>query len=182
MGAISSRFAVAIHILAYLAWRRESVASSSEIARSVNTNPVVVRRIISALREAGLVEVLQGVDGGARLARQPCETSLLEVYQAVEHAPLFSHHPQTPNAGCQVGGFIQATLGEVFVRAENAMRSVLASSSVQDVFVGVQSRGGCTEGKKGTCASGITQVERACSDATQGDDTSASPHLEAVVR
>lgn len=144
MGAISSRFAVAIHILAYLTLRQQTVASSSEIARSVNTNPVVVRRIISALREAGLVEVLQGVDGGARLARQPCETSLMEVYKAVEHAPLFSVHPQPPNSGCRVGSCIKDALGEVFVKAENAMMSVLKEVTIQDVFAKVNASKVCT--------------------------------------
>lgn len=134
MGAISSRFAVATHILSYLAWRGEKVTPSAEIARSVNTNPVVVRRIISALRESGLVEVQQGVDGGARLAMAPSETTLLAVYRAVEHAPLFSHHPQPPNAGCQVGSKIERALADVFVSAEEAMLSVLATVTIADVF------------------------------------------------
>ena len=144
MGAISSRFAVAIHILAYLAWRQQTVASSSEIARSVNPNPVVVRRIISALREAGLVEVLQGVDGGARLARSPSETTLLAVYHAVEHAPLFSVHPQPPNSRCKIGSCIQEALGEVFVKAEGAMLAVLKDVTIQEVFTKVNAAPGCT--------------------------------------
>ena len=76
---ISSRVAVAVHVLAYLAWKRHEAATSERIAASVNTNPVVVRRIVGALRNAGMVTVQPGVGGGAQLARTPRDITLLEV-------------------------------------------------------------------------------------------------------
>ena len=71
MSTISSRMAVAVHVLAYLAWRRDEPITSERMASSVNTNPVVVRRIMGSLRNAGLVSVQPGVGGSAQLAREP---------------------------------------------------------------------------------------------------------------
>jgi Rrf2 family protein len=155
MSTMSSRVAVAVHVLAFLTWRREEEAvSSQQIARSVNTNPVVVRRIVGALRRAGLVEVQPGAAGGARLARAPEEITLLEVYRTVEDgAPLFALHTQPPCRDCGVGANIQATLVEVFGEAQSAMEAVLAGVTVADVWRSVAARmehhGACSgEGRR----------------------------------
>lgn len=59
---ISSRFTVAIHILALIEMSEGSI-TSAYIAGSVNTNPVVIRRIMSLLSKAGLIESRPGVTG-----------------------------------------------------------------------------------------------------------------------
>jgi Rrf2 family protein len=138
---ISSRVAVAVHVLAYLAWKRHEAATSERIAASVNTNPVVVRRIVGALRNAGMVTVQPGVGGGAQLARTPRDITLLEVYRAVEDGDdLFSLHPQQPRRDCSVGGNIQAVLQGVFCRATAAMEEVLAGVTMEDVGREVMAR------------------------------------------
>lgn len=141
MSTISSRVAVAVHVLAYMAWKRGEAATSERIAASVNTNPVVVRRIVGALRNAGMVTVQPGVGGGAQLAREPGEITLLDVYRAVEdREELFSLHPQTPAQDCSVGGNIQSVLQGVFCQAERAMREVLAGVTIEAVGREVMSR------------------------------------------
>ena len=65
----STRFAVAIHILTNITLCRGQTVRSEDIARSVNTNPTVVRRILGALAEAGLTYSQMGQGGGALLAR-----------------------------------------------------------------------------------------------------------------
>jgi Rrf2 family protein len=146
---ISSRVAVAVHVLTYLAWKRSEAATSERIAASVNTNPVVVRCIVGALRNAGMVTVQPGVGGGALLAREPGDISLLDVYRAVEDGEdLFSLHPQQPARDCNIGGNIQAVLQGVFCRAHRAMESVLAEVTVADVGNDVWARAraaGCCE-------------------------------------
>lgn len=131
---ISSRVAVAVHILAYLAWKRDEPSTSERIAGSVNTNPVVVRRIIGALREAGLVQAQSGAGGGATLVREPAEITLLDVYRAVEDGEeLFAVHPD-PCSHCGVGSNIRDVLRGVFCRATEAMQGVLAEVTIADVF------------------------------------------------
>jgi len=131
---ISSRVAVAVHVLAYMAWKRSEAQTSERIATSVNTNPVVVRRIIGALRNAGMVSVQPGVGGGATLAREPGDITLLDVYRAVEDGEeLFSLHPSEPSRACNVGGNIRDVLRPIFCRAHQAMEGVLAGVTIADV-------------------------------------------------
>src|SRR3954469_1468273 len=131
---ISSRVAVAVHVLAYMAWKRSEAVTSERIAASVNTNPVVVRRIVGALRNAGMVTVQPGVGGGASLAREPEEITLLDVYRAVEDGEeLFSLHSSEPSRSCNVGGNIRDVLRPIFCTAHRAMESVLAGVTIADV-------------------------------------------------
>ena len=140
MAGISSRTAVAVHILAYLAWRRGEPATSERIAGSVNTNPVVVRRLMGALRDGGLLTAQPGVGGGATLARDAAQVSLLDVYRTVEDPELFALHPQPPCRHCDVGGNIQAVLGESFGGAQRAMEAALAGVTIADVVRRVAAR------------------------------------------
>jgi Rrf2 family protein len=131
---ISSRVAVAVHILAYLAWRREEPSTSEKIAGSVNTNPVVVRRIIGSLREAGLVQAQPGAGGGSMLVRDPAEITLLDVYRAVEDGEdLFALHAD-PCQHCGIGSKIRDVLQPVFCRAHEAMQGVLRDVTIADMF------------------------------------------------
>ena len=131
---ISSRVAVAVHVLAYMAWKRSEAVTSERIAASVNTNPVVVRRIVGALRNAGMVTVQPGVGGGATLVREPEEISLLDVYRAVEDGDeLFSLHSSEPARSCNVGGNIRDVLRPIFCTAHRAMESVLGDVTIADV-------------------------------------------------
>jgi len=147
---ISSRVAVAVHVLAYMAWKRSEAVTSERIAASVNTNPVVVRRIVGALRNAGMVTVQPGVGGGATLAREPEEISLLDVYRAVEDGEeLFSLHPSEPSRSCNIGGNIRDVLRPIFCSAHRAMESVLAGVTVAEVGRQVMERAraeGCCGG------------------------------------
>ena len=94
----SSRFAVAVHVLTLLAWAGDEPLKSDYIAGSVNTNPVVIRRILCALAHAGLVTSQTGAAGGTRLARKAAEITLTEVYRAVEPRAIFALHrrPRMP--------------------------------------------------------------------------------------
>jgi Rrf2 family protein len=144
MSTISSRVAVAVHVLTYLAWRRDEPVTSERIASSVNTNPVVVRRIVGALRNAGLVSVQPGVGGGAQLAREPELINMLDVYRAVEERDdLFAVHAD-PCQNCDIGSNIRAVLQGVFCKAHQAMQGVLAEVTIADVGQAVhKAAGGC---------------------------------------
>jgi Rrf2 family protein len=142
MSTISSRMAVAVHVLAYLAWRRDEPVTSERMAGSVNTNAVVVRRIMGSLRNAGLVSVQPGVGGGAQLAREPQDITLLDVYRAVEEKEeLFALHSE-PCRHCDIGSNIRQVLQGVFCQAHQAMQGVLGEVTIADVFRQVQVHGG----------------------------------------
>src|SRR5678816_27793 len=86
-GSSSSRFAVAVHVLAVLGYIERhgaSSVSSRMIATSVNTNPVVIRKLLRSLKKAGLVRSKEGKGGGVRLAKNAALISLRDIYRAVE--------------------------------------------------------------------------------------------------
>lgn len=129
----SSRFAVAVHVLSLLATAPGPV-SSVMIAGSVNTNPVLIRRLLGQLGRAGLTRSLRGAAGGALLARAPAKINLLDVYRAVEEPGVLALHRSDPNPACDVGRSITRVLGSVFDRAQDAVERVLESMTLQDIL------------------------------------------------
>ena len=105
---ISSRLTVAVHtLLAIEYFHLEYKVTSEFIASSVCVNPVVIRRILLQLKDAGLVDVARG-SGGATLKKPPKSITLLDVYRAVdcmEKDSMFHFH-ENPNANCPVGSRI----------------------------------------------------------------------------
>ena len=71
--AANSQFAVAIHVLTILAKGGDERVKSDYIAGSVNTNPVVIRRLLSNLQEANIVVSQVGAAGGTSLAKPAIE-------------------------------------------------------------------------------------------------------------
>ena len=129
----NSRFAVAVHVLSLMAWSGEEPLKSEQVAESVNTNPVVIRRILKELAEAGLVVSQTGSLGGSRLANDPAKTTLLDVYQALEYGGVFSLHRQPPSRDCPVGVNIETVLGDVLLEVDSAVERVLQNITINDV-------------------------------------------------
>jgi len=131
---ISSRFTLAVHILACIAVIKDMKITSNLLAGSTNTNPVIVRKILGQLKNAGLVEVVRGT-GGASLAKPPEEISFLDIYQAVEcveRGELFHFH-ENPNEKCPIGRNIHSVLDDKLEQVQRAMERELASISMADV-------------------------------------------------
>ncbi|AII52095.1 Rrf2 family transcriptional regulator [Hymenobacter sp. APR13] len=133
---MNTRFAVATHILAFLAQSSGQPVSSEVLAGSAGTHPVVVRRLMSTLRNAGLVRTQLGAGGGALLARSPESISLLDVYEAMQEPEpdLFAVSSTKPNAHCNLGRVMQHTLEDLLGSAEQAMRQALAAVSVAQLM------------------------------------------------
>ncbi|MCM3900379.1 MAG: Rrf2 family transcriptional regulator [Pyrinomonadaceae bacterium] len=131
----SSRFAVAVHTLTLMAWSEDEPLKSELVAKSVNTNPVVIRRILCDLAHAGLVVSQTGSAGGSKLAWQPDEITLLDVYEAIECQGVFSLHRQHPSRRCPVGVNIETVLGEVLEEVDSAVKHVLTKITIKDVVL-----------------------------------------------
>ena len=136
--AANSRFAVAVHVAALLAHREalgQQWVSSSELADSVRTNPVVVRRALGALVKAGLVRTQPGRRGGARLARSPEVIPLSEIYHAVEPGDsVLAPNPNPTQRTCPVSSGIGRALTPIFVDVESAVEETLGRSSLADIL------------------------------------------------
>ncbi|MBP1903929.1 DNA-binding IscR family transcriptional regulator [Paenibacillus turicensis] len=131
---ISSRFAVAIHILTLLEFNKDGISTSEYLSSSVNTNPVVIRRIIGMLNKAGLVDVKPGV-AGSKLAKPLQEINLLDIYRAVQvvnQDALFAVH-DSPNPDCNVGKNIQSSIEPIFTMAQRAMEDQLKHVTLKQI-------------------------------------------------
>ena len=129
----SSRFAVATHILTLLALE-DAPLTSEYIASSVNTNPVVIRRVMGALREARLVTSQGGNGGGWRLIRSADAITLRDVYHAVQDEPLFALHHRDPNPACPVGRNIQQSLTARLDAATAALEAELTRTTIAEML------------------------------------------------
>jgi Rrf2 family protein len=136
--ASNSQFAVAVHILAMLASSSEENMKSECIAGSVNTNAVVIRRLLCDLQKAKLVVSQKGATGGTKLAKKADEISLSEVYAAVSPGEVFSLHRQKPNQDCPVGKNIEAVLCHLQKDIDRAIEVKLAAFTLSDVICGIE--------------------------------------------
>jgi Rrf2 family protein len=130
----SSRFAVAVHALALIARAGDEPVKSEGVAASVNTNPVVIRRLLCELAHADLVVSQKGASGGTRLARKPEDITLLDVYRAVEGKDVFRLQRHRPSGNCPVGAGVEAVLHGVLDEANGAVEHVLATRTMGDVL------------------------------------------------
>ena len=128
----SSRFAFAVHVLALLSLQEGTPLSSDMIAGSVNTNPALIRRLLTMLAEAGLTTSQLGAGGGAVFGRTPEKISLLDTYQGMGAAQLFALHREEPNPACMVGRNIQVVLRGIIDEAQQAMEASLARRTLAD--------------------------------------------------
>lgn len=136
---ISSRLTIALHIFACIDTFKDEYKLTSEfLAGSVNVNPVIIRRVLSQLKAAGLITVNRG-SGGCEIAKPLKKITVFDVYRAVEcvdEDSLFHFH-ENPNPDCPVGRNIHKALDgklEKIQRAmENEMKSITLSEIAKDV-------------------------------------------------
>lgn len=131
---ITSRFTVAVHtLLAIVYFGKEHKTTSEFIASSVNVNPVVIRRTMSSLKNAGIIDVKAG-SGGASLAKDLNQITLFDIYNAVGcvEGSLFHFH-ENPNPACPVGKNIHAVLDGYLIAAQNAFENELKKTTLGDL-------------------------------------------------
>jgi Rrf2 family protein len=141
---ISNRFSLALHVVIHLAERAEP-ATSDELARCVRTNPVVIRRTLAGLRDAGIVASARGHGGGWTLARAAGRISLRDVYVGLGERVA----PPTIGApvGCLVEAAVTSSLAGFQAEVEAMLAARLAGVTVADVAETVRRGGGLCTGK-----------------------------------
>ena len=133
---IGSKFTIGVHIITAIDYFKELDRVNSEfLAGSIGVNPVIVRTVISQLREAGLVKTQRG-SSGAELAKPLNEITLYDIYRAVgsvdEEEGLFHFHEQ-PNPDCPVGRNIHRVLDQRLIDVQRAMEEKLRSTTLADI-------------------------------------------------
>jgi Rrf2 family protein len=134
----STRFAVAIHALSVIASKGGNTpVCSTYIASSVDTNPVVIRRLMSELERATLVTSVAGRAGGFKLARAPETISLADVYSAVEDESMFRLHKIDPGSKCPIAAQIVEVIKGPFASAQSALTASLQATTLRDVVAAI---------------------------------------------
>ncbi len=131
----NTQFAVAVHVLTYLAGEGTGrTASSDELSESTNVNPVYVRRVLGPLRGAGLVRSRPGKHGGWELAVDATEVTLAQVWRLLQGTdPVLGLHG--PNPACVVGRSVQTSLTALDQAVTNAVAAELGRFTVHDVLM-----------------------------------------------
>ena len=137
---VNQQFTFAVHIMTVLAFSPGEVIGSQILAASVNTNPVVVRRLLQALRRAGLIETFTGKHGGARLRKKPREVSLMDVYDAVEPRPVIPVNERKAFRRCHVSCNMKSIMSRVAEGTEDAVRNHLRGITLAELVRGLHSR------------------------------------------
>ena len=137
---ISSRFTIALHIFTCVdTFKGEYKITSEFLAGSINTNPVIIRKILTQLKNAGLITVARGT-GGILPTRTLNEISFYDVYQAiepVENGDLFNFH-SSPNPQCPVGKNIHALLDDKLKTIQLAMENEMKKYTLDDLRIEMQ--------------------------------------------
>ena len=137
---ISSRFTIALHIFTCVETFKDDYKVTSDfLAASINTNPVIIRKILSQLKNAGLITVARGT-GGITPTRPITEITFYDVYQAiepVENGDLFHFH-EAPNPDCPVGRNIHSLLDDKLKAIQDAMEAEMKKYTVADLDAGLK--------------------------------------------
>ncbi|MBQ8086815.1 MAG: Rrf2 family transcriptional regulator [Clostridia bacterium] len=137
---ITSRFTIAVHIIACIEhFQQQQKVTSSFLAGSIGANPVIVRTVMSMLKEAGIISISQG-KSGIRLARSLHEITFYDIYAAVDcvnTGGLFHFHDR-PNSDCPVGRHIHQAMDQRLMRIQSAMEDEMKSITLANVVNDVE--------------------------------------------
>lgn len=137
---ISSRFTVALHIFTAMDYfGKDYKVTSDFLAGSIGTNPVIIRRLLTQLKSAGLITVARGT-GGCESAKPLHEITFYDVYKAidaVEDETLFHMH-EHPNPQCPVGRNINALLGDRLLDIQTAMENEMKRHTIAELHDGIR--------------------------------------------
>jgi DNA-binding IscR family transcriptional regulator len=128
--AANTRMATAIQMLCVLAYKGPDGTTSEVLAKSLRTNPVVVRRLLKCLQHHDLVDLRPGKDGGVLLRHSPADITLDQIYQAVEsETAVFALRPH-PNLHCPVGSRMKRLLTPIFSATDGAVEATLRQTTL----------------------------------------------------
>lgn len=131
-----SRLSGVLHVLLHMA-QHPGPVTSEVLAKAMETNPVVIRRILGGLREHGYVRSEKGHGGGWTLARDLSAITLLDVYEAIGSPALLAIGNRTESPGCVVEQAVNAALGKSFDEAEAQLRSAFGNVTLAMLNAGV---------------------------------------------
>jgi len=129
----NSRLSLALHTLSHMAGEPGRVRTSADIADHAGTNPVVVRRVLGKLRDAGLLTSEKGHAGGWQLARSANSITLADVYLALDERLVAGTVSDAEPSHCSVETGLQARVSEVLQDIETSLVERLRETTITAV-------------------------------------------------
>jgi len=129
----SSRLSIALHALVHLHKQPNEALTSAELAQCLQTNPVVVRRVLGQLREAGIVAASKGHDGGWRLPGPAEAVSLKAIYAALGEAILIRTQSDPGDRTCGIVRAVDHVMSDFLAEAEALLAARLQAISLADI-------------------------------------------------
>lgn len=129
----SSRLSIALHALVHLHAQPDKVLTSAALATCLMTNPVVVRRVLGALRDGGIVDATKGANGGWRLARPADQINLREVYDAMGERLLIRTESDPGDETCAIVRSVDRVMTDFLDDAEALLAARLARTKLSDI-------------------------------------------------
>ncbi|MEQ8277726.1 MAG: Rrf2 family transcriptional regulator [Deltaproteobacteria bacterium] len=136
---VDTRLSGVTHVLLHLAQVEEAV-SSEVLAKSMGTNPVVVRRVMAGLRERGYVQSTRGPGGGWVLCCDLAELTLRDVHEALGSPTLLAIGHRTSAPDCLVEAAVNTALGGAFREAEARLLERLGEVTLSMLHAYVRGR------------------------------------------
>lgn len=127
-----SRLSSVLHALLHMA-EHDGPVTSEALARCLGTNPVVVRRTMGFLREAGIVTSGRGHAGGWRIQADLATITLRQLHDALREPAMFAigHHHET--TACLVEQSVNAALGATLAEAEALLLKRFSEITLADL-------------------------------------------------
>jgi Rrf2 family protein len=151
----NSRLSGVLHVLLHMAEADEPM-TSDDLAKVMQTHPVVVRRVMAGLRDSGLVRSEKGHGGGWVLSCNLSDITLGDVYHALDAPELFAMGNRAEAPGCLVEEAVNAALDSAFDEARqlllDRLGGVTLASLSEDFHARLQARGGAPASAKGHTA------------------------------
>jgi DNA-binding IscR family transcriptional regulator len=127
-----SRLSATLHALLHMAERQRPM-TSEELAECMGTNPVVVRRTLAGLREAGFVKSGKGHGGGWEIARDLNELTLKDIHEALGSPRLLAIGVHLEHPACLVEQAVNRSLKGAFAEAETLLLGRLGTVTLAEL-------------------------------------------------
>ena len=137
----SSRLSIALHALVHLHAQPDRSLTSAALAQCLQTNAVVVRRILGELREAGVVDSAKGPNGGWSLSRPAEEITLRQVYEAMGERLLVRTESDPVDVGCAIVRSVDRVMKDFLDDAEALLAARLARTRLSDIAGDAMAKG-----------------------------------------
>ncbi len=134
-----------LHVLLHMA-EQSGPATSERLAKAMDTNPVVIRRIMAGLRDQGYVQSEKGHGGGWTLCCDLSKVTLRDIYTALGSPSLLAMGHRTEAPGCRVEQAVNAALGQAFHDAEALLLSRLGEVTLAMLGADLRRRLGARRG------------------------------------